>query len=97
MQKLSCRGELWIHCQFGLGLLEQSVTHRIVFALKTSQHDFVKRISIIANFLECIWLVFKAFPSGSQTDVIYKQFNKPFDRFNHKLLICKLQPSVFLS
>lgn len=42
-----------------------------------------RRMHTVTNLLQIIFYIFKVFSSGSQADVIYKDFSKAFNRVNH--------------
>src|SRR6266516_6690477 len=54
------------------------------------QYGFIKGRSVVLQLLKIIddWLV--NLENGSQTDVIYTDFEKAFDKVPHKRLLCKL-------
>jgi hypothetical protein len=54
------------------------------------QHGFVRGRSTATNLIEFTSKVVRGFEHGMQTDVIYTDFSKAFDRVNHKLLLLKL-------
>ncbi|KAL9917892.1 uncharacterized protein ACN427_000469 [Glossina fuscipes fuscipes] len=80
-------------------LFERIVTQHLAFAINSyispHQHGLRKGRSTVTNLLEFTCHVFKAFSSGSRTDVIYTDLSKAFDLVNHRLLIFKLQASGF--
>ena len=76
-----------------LKLFEKLLCDRLSFQaspiLTASQHGFCKSRSTITN-LEFTTLVNDGFIEGKQTDVIYIDFSKAFDKVNHNLLVHKL-------
>ncbi|XP_075167903.1 uncharacterized protein LOC142240069 [Haematobia irritans] len=71
-------------------ILTNSITHQISSLLSTSQHGFRRKRSTITNLLEFTCLVNDAFRNRLQTDTIYTDFSKAFDKVNHALLLRKL-------
>lgn len=59
------------------------------------QHGFLKGKSTATNLLELTCHIFKIFFIGSPTDVLYAAFSNIFDLVGNKLVILKLQFSVF--
>ena len=82
-------------------LFEKFVTANVVHLLQSvitpQQHGFVKGRSTVTNLLEFVSHVFAAFTSKLQTDVIYTDFSKAFDKVNHNLLFLKLDMMGFSS
>lgn len=75
-------------------LFEQLITRKIVHSLSSivspSQHGFLKGKSAVTNLLEFTSYAFSNFSSKLQTDTIYTDFSKAFDRVDHSLLLLKL-------
>lgn len=55
------------------------------------QHGFVTKRSTITNLATFKQTVFESFSLNAQTDVVYTDFKKAFDRIDHNLLISKLK------
>lgn len=76
-------------------LFEKIVTDNFTFQVSSIispfQHGFTKSRSTITNLIEFSSKVIEGFDRGFQTDVVYTDFSKAFDKVNHKLLILKLQ------
>lgn len=54
------------------------------------QHGFQKCCSTTTNLLQLVTVIFSGFINQQQTDVIYTDFSKAFDKVNHLLLKKKL-------
>lgn len=76
-------------------LMEKLVTDYLSFQLNSTmspfQHGFMKSRSTVTNLLEFSTHIFKGYVRGNQTDVIYTDFSKAFDRVDHKILLLKLR------
>lgn len=72
-----------------------SLTHQVSSLLTPLQHGFRKGLSAMTNILHLTTLVNRAFINGYQTDVIYTDFSKAFDKVNHNLLLTKLDKLGF--
>lgn len=59
--------------------------------ISSNQHGFVRGRSTTTNLLELTSTVVRAFECRSQTDVVYTDFSKAFDRVNHQILLLKLE------
>lgn len=55
------------------------------------QHGFIERRSTTTNLLEIESMLLRSIDNGQQTDVIYTDLTKAFDRVPHKLLLRKLE------
>uniref|UniRef100_A0A0A1X4N6 Probable RNA-directed DNA polymerase from transposon BS n=1 Tax=Zeugodacus cucurbitae TaxID=28588 RepID=A0A0A1X4N6_ZEUCU len=75
-------------------LFEAIVTDQITFLISPlisfSQHGFCKGKSTVTNLLEFVNHVSMGFRDNKNTDVIYTDFSKAFDRVNHSILLQKL-------
>lgn len=75
-------------------LFEKLITCKLIHSLRgiisPHQHGFLKGKSTVTNLLEFISFIFSSFQSKLQTDVIYTDFSKAFDRVDHRLLLLKL-------
>lgn len=54
------------------------------------QHGFLKRRSTITQLLSVYQEIVEALAKGKETDVIYLDFSKAFDKVSHHFLIGKL-------
>lgn len=54
------------------------------------QHGFVRNKSTVSNLMIYSNFIFDATDAGEQTDVIYTDFQKAFDKVNHAVLLDKL-------
>ena len=76
-------------------LCEQILTNQLKFLIhqiiSPHQHGFLKHSSVETKLFEFVVKIFDGFSVGLQTDVIYTDFSKAFDRVNHCLPLKKLQ------
>lgn len=54
------------------------------------QHGFVKQRSTVTNMLIFTTFLFEGFEANKQTDCVYTDFRKAFDRVDHRILLEKL-------
>jgi hypothetical protein len=59
--------------------------------LNTSQHGFLNGKSTSTQLVQFLSHLSSTFETSGQTDIIYTDFSKAFDRVSHKLLIQKLK------
>lgn len=78
-------------------LVAAKIVHLLQSIISPQQHGFIKGRSTVTNLLEFVSHVFSAFSSKLQTDVIYTDFSKAFDKVNHNLLLWKLDMMGFSS
>lgn len=71
-------------------ILTDSLSHQTSSLLSTCQHGFRKSRSTTTNILELTTIVNNGFLNKMQTDVIYTDFSKAFDKVNHDILLHKL-------
>lgn len=75
-------------------LFEKIVTEILSFQVSSVfckfQHGFRKHRSTVTNLLELTTIVNEGFRRRYQTDCIYTDFSKAFDKVNHELLLLKL-------
>jgi ribonuclease P/MRP protein subunit RPP40 len=73
--------------------------NRLNFQIKNiiseHQHGFVRRRSTATNLLAVTQSVAHTVDSNSQTDVIYLDFSKAFDKMDHGVILSKLDPIGF--
>ena len=76
-------------------LFEQLLTEHLTFQCKPLispfQHGFLNGSSTVTNLLQFVTHTISAFQNKMQTDVLYTDFSKAFDKINHNLLLLKLQ------
>ncbi len=72
---------------------------RIFFQVKTyipeHQHGFIAGKSVQSNLLDYIRYIFAAQKRNLQVDAIFTDFQKAFDKVNHKILFTKLGKICF--
>lgn len=71
-------------------ILTDILSHQTSSLLSTRQHGFCKLRSTTTNLLEFTTLINNGFVNKLQTDVIYTDFSKAFDKVNHVILLQKL-------
>lgn len=76
-------------------LVTDIVSYNVSPIIDSRQHGFRKGLSTVTNLLQFSSHVINGFISGMQTDVIYTDFSKAFDKVNHSLLIQKLNAVGF--
>lgn len=80
-------------------VFEKIVCNKLNFAVKEiisdSQHGFVQGRSTATNLAILCEKVVTNFELGYQTDIIFTDFAKAFDRVNHRVLIAKLKSIGF--
>lgn len=76
-------------------LFELILTHKILNHVKAGlsqcQHGFLPGKSTSTNLLHLMEFISEDFQNGYQTDVIYTDFAKAFDKVNHDVLLKKLR------
>lgn len=76
-------------------IITDSLSHQVSSILSPHQHGFRKFCSTITNVLELTTNINEGFRDRMQTDVIYTDFSKAFDKVNHELLLYKLNSMGF--
>lgn len=75
-------------------LLEKFITdhlsHYVSSFMSPYQHGFRKGCSTTTNLLQLTTIINRGFVNSQQTDAIYTDFSKAFDKVNHTLLLYKL-------
>ena len=71
-------------------LITAVISQKIQSILSPYQHGFRSGLSTTTNLIQFTSTVIKGFVQRKQTDTIYINFSKAFDRVNHELLIYKL-------
>lgn len=71
-------------------IITDQLSHQVSSILSPAQHGFTKGCSTITNLLNLTTIINRGFVQQKQTDVIYTDFSKAFDKVNHKLLLKKL-------
>lgn len=66
------------------------LSHHVSSLMSPSQHGFRKGCSTTTNLLHLTTLINRGFVNGQQTDAVYTDFSKAFDKVNHNLLLNKL-------
>lgn len=75
---------------FELVLFDYMYDH-VKNAISPRQHGFIKGRSTVTNLMCITQYISESIDLGFQTDVIYTDFSKAFDRLNHKILLLKLE------
>lgn len=76
-------------------IINNKLTPMFKHILAPQQHGFRNKKSCLTNLITIKHHIIKSFSNNQQTDVIYTDFEKAFDRVNHSLLINKLQKIGF--
>ena len=71
-------------------LLHEFIYHHISNKLSVFQHGFMKGRSTTTNLICVTQFIAESFNMQSQTDIIYTDFSKAFDRLDHNLITHKL-------
>lgn len=76
-------------------ILDSILTDKLITYLMDSiisqQHGFLKKRSTITNLVSFEQYILKGFYDGLQTDAVYTEFSKAFDKVNHERLLQKLK------
>jgi hypothetical protein len=75
---------------FELLLLDSLFFHLKSF-IAVVQHGFFKGMSAILNLMDFASLCIRRMEEGIQTNAVYTDFLKAFDRINHLILLAKLR------
>ena len=67
-------------------LVLSPMLHHTLSLLSPHQHGFRKGCSTTTNILQLISTINETFSERKQTDIIFTDFSKAFDKLNHKLL-----------
>ena len=76
-------------------IVTDSITPQVTPIISDTQHGFTKGRSTVTNLLEFTSFVTDGFAAGKQTDVVFTDFTKVFDRLHHPLLLIKLDNTGF--
>lgn len=76
--------------------LFEAILHKQLFVyfknyISSHQHGFVKNKSTVSNLLILSEVLFANIDRNLQTDCLYTDFSKAFDKVNHSLLLLKLR------
>lgn len=71
-------------------LIAARLTHHLGQLIPRSQHGFMAGRSTITNLLEMVDYIGNNFKQSKQTDVVYIDFSRAFDRMSHRGIITKL-------
>lgn len=72
-------------------LVCEALKYEVKSILSPQQHGFVKNRSVVTNLCEFTSSVIRNMEAGYQTDVIFTDFKKAFDRVNIRILLAKLK------
>lgn len=76
-------------------LVTEYISHHASSLLCPVQHGFRKGCSTTTNLLQLTTIVNQGFVLRKQTDIVYTDFSKAFDKVNHNLLLKKLDRMGF--
>ena len=76
-------------------IITEQITHFVASTVSPKQHGFLKGCSTVTNLLEFASTTIDGFSNRLQTDTIFTDFSKAFDRVDHKLLLLKLDKIGF--
>ncbi|XP_075170246.1 uncharacterized protein LOC142242562 [Haematobia irritans] len=76
-------------------IISDILVHQVSSFLSPKQHGFRKFCSTITNVLELTTMINESFRDRLQTDVVYTDFSKAFDKINLTLLLYKLHRMGF--
>lgn len=76
-------------------IIYDTLSHHASSILSPTQHGFRKSCSTTTNLLELTTMINEGFINSMQTDVVYNDFSKAFDKVNHDLLLLKLDRMGF--
>ncbi|CAF0819149.1 unnamed protein product [Brachionus calyciflorus] len=86
-----------ISCKIIEKLIKKTIMEHLIVnkLISIRQHGFMEKKSCITNLLEIFDLVTEAIHNGFPIDMIYLDFAKAFDSFQHKRLLNKLKKYGF--
>ena len=67
------------------------IQHYLLCHISQGQHRFIPGKSCVTQLVEVLHRIGSQLDSGKQTDVIYQDMSKAFDKVNHAILIEKLR------
>ena len=76
-------------------LVTDILSHSISSIISPYQHGFLRGRSTCTNLMELSSHINSGLCNRKQTDVVYTDFSKAFDKLNHKLLLIKLDAVGF--
>lgn len=76
-------------------MVTECISHQVSSLLSSAQHGFRKGCSTTTNLLQLTTIINRGFVQRKQTDIVYTDFSKAFDKVNHKLLLKKLNTMGF--
>ena len=68
-----------------------NIFNQIKHRISSQQHGFYRSRSVQSNLLHFTQFIFSSFDRGEQVDAVYTDFQKAFDKVNHRILLQKME------